>query len=126
MNYLYLDRIEAIYDRLGRISTVTQQGDLNTADDVREAFPWGNRVTAYTYDLVNNTTTVHRPEGVVEVTKLDSVGHVKSVTTTVKRKRLMPTILRLNSLPMMGLAMLSRLKMLVVTRLNMTMTISIA
>jgi RHS repeat-associated protein len=65
-----------LHNTLGRISTVTQRGDLNTLTD--------DRITTYTDDLVNNTTTIHRPEGVVEVTKLDNRGNIKSVTTTVK------------------------------------------
>jgi RHS repeat-associated protein len=69
------ERTVSVYDQLGRIQTVTQQGDLTTTSD--------DRITSYEYNLANNTTTVHSPTGLVEITQLDSVGNIKSVIKVV-------------------------------------------
>jgi RHS repeat-associated protein len=64
----------ATYDNLGRIQQLNQLGALPTL----------NRTTSYDYDLTTNTTTVTRPEGIVEITHSDSVGNVTEIQTTVK------------------------------------------
>jgi hypothetical protein len=48
------DKTIIVYDKLGRVKQQTMKG-VSSADD---------RLTTYTYDDINNTTTVDRPEGV--------------------------------------------------------------
>jgi YD repeat-containing protein len=61
----------SIYDELGRIQTMQQVGAET-------------RTTRYEYDVLTNKNTVYRPEGVTEVTKFDSIGNKKAMTTVVR------------------------------------------